>query len=154
MRGHHRLAAAAFCAAHVWSATGTAASALQPQFTDSFLDARNLTLPTPDLAPSAPPVEFAAGASAEAQALFSLPEAPAPPVEGPFAQFERRNPRPSLLPWDLLDEEESGFAVAPLAPLLGATALLLWLVVAGGSSQAARRPKRRRRRRRSTSAAA
>ena len=151
MRGHHRRLAAALGALLFWGATETAeANALQPHFDDSFPDARSLTLPAPDLAPPPePPIEFAAGASADAQGLFRLPDAPAPQIEGPFAHFERRSERASFLPWDLLEDEESGFAAEPLLPLLGATALLLWLVVTGSASEAGRPRRRRRRRRRS-----
>lgn len=150
MRGSHRRLIVLLAAGLLCQATGTAAaSTLLPSFDDSFPAARSLTLPGPDLAPPQPPIEFAAGAGADAQALFRLPDAPPPQIEGPFAQIvERRGERSSFLPWEPGEEEDPGFAAAPLLPLLGATALLLWLVVAGGARPGAERPPRRRRRRR------
>lgn len=99
-------------------------------------------------------MDFAYGVGADTEALFRLPEAAEPSVEGPFSRYaERRGARASLVPWDLGQGDDRFAANATFFPLLGGALLLAWLTLSGWQPTL-RRPRRRRRGRRSARAGA
>lgn len=101
-----------------------------------------------DLPPPRADMDLSLGASVSPEALFRLPDAAEPPIEGPFARYaERRNSRASLVPWDFGQGDERFALNATFFPLVGGALLLVWLALSEW------RPtlRRERRRRRSSS---
>jgi hypothetical protein len=91
-------------------------------------------------------LDFAFGVSAEPEALFRLPDAAEPPVEGPFARYaDRRRSPVSLAPWELGQSDGRFAANATFFPLVGGALLLAWLLLCEGRPAMKLRRRRGRR---------